>query len=196
MKYIDVTPMLSLDDYYKTDSHWRQENITDIADKIATEMGAQLPLEYTENTLANPFYGVYAGQSALPTKPDTIKYLTNDVMSKFKVTYFGSGKPETGEMYDMEKAFGKDPYEMFLSGSMPLVTIENPNAKNEKELIIFRDSFGSSIAPLLAQGYKKTTVIDIRYMQSAFIGNFVKTENADTLFIYSTSLLNNSTAMK
>ncbi|MBR2180905.1 MAG: hypothetical protein IJ949_03335, partial [Oscillospiraceae bacterium] len=66
----------------------------------------------------------------------------------------------------------------------------------DKELVIFRDSFGSSLAPILAQGYSKTTVIDIRYMQSAFIGNFVDFENADTLFIYSTSLLNNSTAMK
>lgn len=196
MKYIDITPMLSLDDYYKTDSHWRQESITDIAGYIANEMGADIPQEYTENTLENPFYGVYAGQSALPAKPDTIKYLTNDVMSGFKVTYFGSGKPEQGEMYDMEKAFGKDPYEMFLSGSMPLLTIENPNAGNDKELVIFRDSFGSSLAPILAQGYSKTTVIDIRYMQSAFIGNFVDFENADTLFIYSTSLLNNSTAMK
>ena len=196
MKYIDVMPMLSLDDYYKTDSHWRQENITDIAEYIANQMGTDIPMEYTENTLNNPFYGVYAGQSALPVKPDTIKYLTNDVMDGFKVTYFGSGKPEPGEMYDMEKAFDKDPYEMFLSGSMPLVTIENPNSGNEKELVIFRDSFGSSIAPLLAQGYKKTTVIDIRYMQSSFIGNFADFENADTLFIYSTSLLNNSTAMK
>ncbi|MBR2472025.1 MAG: hypothetical protein IKB55_05015 [Clostridia bacterium] len=196
MKYIDITPMLSLDDYYKTDSHWRQENITDIAKHIATEMGSNIPSEYTENTLENPFYGVYAGQSALPAKPDEIKYLTNSVMSDFKVTYYGNGNPEPGEMYDMKKAFGRDPYEMFLSGSMPLVTIENPNSKSEKELIIFRDSFGSSIAPLLAQGYSKTTVIDIRYMRSDFIGNFAKFENADTLFIYSTSLLNNSTALQ
>ena len=196
MKYIDVAPMLSLDDYYKTDSHWRQENIVDIAGHIAKEMGSDILGEYTINTLENPFYGVYAGQSALPVKPDEIKYLTNDVMSEFKVTYYGSGSPEPGEMYDMEKAFGKDPYEMFLSGSMPLLTIENPNAGNEKELVSVRDSFGSSIAPLRAQGYKKTTVIDIRYMQSAFIGNFAEFENADTLFIYSTSLLNNSAAMK
>ncbi len=196
MKYIDVSLMLSLDDYYKTDSHWRQENITDIAGYIANEMGTDIPMEYTENTLENPFYGVYAGQSSLPVKPDEIKYLTNDVMSAFKVTYYGNGNPESGEMYDMKKAFGKDPYEMFLSGSMPVVTIENPNLENEKELIIFRDSFGSSIAPLIAQGYKKTTVIDIRYIQSGFIGNFAEFENADTLFLYSTSLLNNSTAMK
>ena len=29
-------------------------------------------------------------------------------------------------MYNMEKARGKDPYEMFLSGNQPLITIKNP----------------------------------------------------------------------
>ena len=96
----------------------------------------------------------------------------------------------------MKKAEGKDPYEMFLSGTAPLITIENPSANVSKELVLFRDSFGSSLAPLMAEGYKKITVVDIRYIQSAFIGNFVDFEGADVLFLYSTTLLNNSLAMK
>ena len=85
---------------------------------------------------------------------------------------------------------------MFLSGVAPLITIENPNAGTDKELVMFRDSFGSSLAPLLAEGYSKITVVDVRYMQSSLVGNFVDFENSDVLFIYSTALLNNSTAMK
>ena len=99
-------------------------------------------------------------------------------------------------VYDMEKANGKDPYEMFLSGSISLVTIDNPNAKTDKELVLFRDSFGSSIAPLLATGYSKVTVVDIRYVQSAILGRFVNFENADILFLYSTLVLNNSETLK
>jgi len=193
MEYIDVTHLLSEDDYYTTDTHWRQENIVDISRHLLTSMKTDINGgKYTENTLSTPFYGVYCGQYALPVKPDTIKYLTGGGIDNAVVTYYGKGVPEEGDMYNMEKATGRDPYEMFLSGTMPLVTIENPNSDSEKELILFRDSYGSSIAPLFLSGYKKVTLIDTRYVKSEFLGNLVDFKDSDVLFLYSTSLLNNS----
>ncbi|MBQ8004549.1 MAG: hypothetical protein IJ299_05615 [Oscillospiraceae bacterium] len=196
MNYIDVFPLLSLDDFYRTDSHWRQECIGDIAEHLASQMGADISAEYTENVLDVPFYGVYAGQSAMKTKPDTIKYLTNDILDRCTVTSFDTGKPEAAHMYNMEKANGRDPYELFLSGNNALLVVENPNAKETRELVIFRDSYTSSLAPLLVPAYSKITLVDIRYIQSAMLGNFVNFENADVLFLYSSSLLNSSLAMK
>ena len=196
MQYIDIFPLLSADDYYTTDSHWRQEKIIHVAEHIAQKMGTSVSAEYEQISLNLPFKGVYAGQAAVPVKPDEIIYLTNDSLASSVVTYYNTGMPEQGNMYNMEKASGKDPYEVFLSGTAPLITIENPQASGEKELVIFRDSFGSSIAPLFAEGYKKITVVDIRYLQSDFVGNFVKFTNQDVLFLYSTTLLNNSTALR
>ena len=196
MSYIDIVPLLSLDDYYRTDSHWKQENICDIAEHLGSGMGALVKSDYELNTLDNPFRGVYLGQSALDFEPDTIKYLSNDILSSCIVNYLGTGKPVAGDMYNMEKANGKDPYEMFLSGTEALVEIINPNAKTDKELIIFRDSYASSLAPLMVPGYKKVTLVDIRYIQSNFIGNFIEFGNQDVLFIYSTTLLNNASAMR
>ena len=40
---------------------------------------------------------------------------------------------------------------MFLSGSKSLLTITNPSADTDRELVIFRDSFASSLAPLLTE---------------------------------------------
>ena len=196
MKYIDITSLLSLDDYYTTDSHWKQEAIVDIAQKITSDMGTEINGQHKVNTLDNAFYGVYHGQAALPFKADTIKYLTGDIIDNCIVNYYDTGSAVKGDMYNMKKAHGKDPYEMFLSGSAPLVTIENPLASSPKELVMFRDSFASSLAPLMAEGYKKITLVDIRYIQSSFVGNFVDFENADVLFIYSTALLNNSLALR
>ena len=159
-------------------------------------MGTNTASDYRVNTLDIPFYGVYASQSAKKIKPDTIKYLTNDTIDSAKVTYYDTGMPKKGDMYNMEKAKGKDPYEMFLSGSTPLVTLENTKAEEKRELVLFRDSFGSSIAPLLLDGYSKITVVDIRYINSGFLGGFVNFENADVLFLYSTAILNNSTALR
>lgn len=196
MEYIDITHLLTADDYYTTDTHWKQENIVDIAEELASKMGTDVKSEYTVNTLDKPFYGVYYGQLAMPFGPDTIKYLTNDAISNAKVLYYDTGIPKAGDMYNMQKANSKDPYEMFLSGVAPVITIENENAKTNKELVMFRDSYGSSLAPLLCEGYKKITLLDIRYVMSNFVANFADFENADVLFIYSTTLLNNSTAMK
>ncbi len=196
MEYIDVTELLQLEDYYSTDTHWRQENIVDIAEKIANAMNTDIKADYKINKLENPFFGVYHGQLAIPFDADEILYLTNDTIDNSIVTYYDTGKPKSGQIYNMEKAFGKDPYEMFLSGTTPLVTIENPSAKSTKELVIFRDSFGSSLAPLFVEGYSKITAVDIRYIQSSFVGNFVDFDNCDVLFLYSTTLLNNSMAMK
>ncbi len=196
MEYIDIIPLLSADDYYLTDSHWKQESIQNIANQIGCAMGTDVTSEYKIITMDFPFRGVYAGQSAIPAKGDSLKYLTNTTLENCITTYYDTGMPKTGEMYDMEKAKGKDPYEIFLSGTTPLVTIENPKAKSDKELILFRDSFGGSLAPLLVEGYKKITVVDIRYIQSDFLGSFIGFDNQDVLFLYSTTLLNNSTALR
>ncbi len=188
--YVDITPLLTLEDYYKTDTHWRQEAIVDVADTLAAAMGTTLPSSYTENTLEKLFYGVYSGQAALPLPPDTLKYLTNDTINGLQVINRESDTPM--DVYDQEKAFGRDPYEMFLSGSLSLISIENPHAATDKELVIFRDSFGSSITPLLAQGYKTVTVVDIRYISPRILDRFITFENQDVLFLYSTLVLNNN----
>lgn len=203
MEFIDIRSLLAIEDYYKTDTHWRQEKILDVAREIAAKMGVTLTAEYEEKLLDNPFYGVYYGQSALPLPAEEMRYLTNDILENCIVFDHTSGKEMS--VYDMEKAFGKDPYEMFLGGSLSLITIDNPNATTDKELIIFRDSFGSSIAPLLVEGYAKVTIVDVRYILSNILGNLtdVRTgkkvldfKNADVLFLYSTLVLNNSSTIK
>ncbi len=196
MEYIDISHLLSDETYYFTDTHWRQECLPPVAEYIGSKMGVDVSAKYDVNTLGKDFYGVYVGQYALHTKPDTIKYLTNDTINSSIVKYYDTGMAKKGDMYNMEKANGLDPYEMFLSGAMPIATIENPNAKEERELILFRDSFGSSIAPLFLEGYSKITLVDIRYVQSGMLGGFLNFENADVLFMYSSSLLNNSTALR
>lgn len=196
MKYIDISEHLSDKNYYKTDTHWKQETIADVAQVLAHGMGNDVGTDYSVKTLDNPFKGVYYGQGALPVKPDTIKYLTNDTLENCTVTYYDTGMPEKRDMYNMEKAYGKDPYEMFLSGVAPLIVIDNPNAKTNRELVMFRDSFGSSLAPLMVEGYSKVTIVDLRYMSSSFVKNFVKFDNADVLFIYSSTILNDSLSLK
>ena len=86
---------------------------------------------------------------------------------------------------------------IYIVSAGPLVTIESENAKTDKELIIFRDSFSSSIAPLFTGAYKKVTLIDLRYMPSMLLNEFVEFKaGQDVLFLYSASLYNSSMLLK
>ena len=194
MTYIDLTETLTLQNYYRTDTHWRQETLIPAAKKLAAGMDVELTGEYEVKTLDQPFYGVYCGQAALPIEPDTLAYLTNEILETCVVYDYENDR--TCPVYDMEKAYGKDPYEMFLSGSLPLVTITNPVAETDRELILFRDSFGSSMAPLLVSGYRKITLVDIRYLHPDLLERYIEFDGQDVLFLYSTLVLNHSETLK
>ncbi len=193
-EYIQISDLLERDDYYKTDTHWRQEKITDVAQRLAQAMGTGISQDYEIHTLEQDFYGVYHGQAALPLPPDKLLYVTGQDINNCK-TYNWQEKKEM-PVYEMEKAAGPDPYEMFLSGSLSLLTIENPGARTDKKLIMFRDSFGSSIAPLLISGYSKITLVDIRYIHPDYLDQFIDFESCDVLFLYSTLVLNHSDTIK
>ena len=192
-QFIDLTDSLNLDSYYRTDTHWRQEAILPAAEKIAEALGVTVG-EFAEKNLNTPFYGVYCGQSALNLKPDEIRVMEADWMADCKV--YDAESNSWGDIYDLPKLEGQDPYEVYLSGSRSLLTIENPNAESDRELIIFRDSFGSSVAPLLVKDYAKVTLVDIRYMSPTILGNFIEFGGQDVLFLYSTLVLNNSETIK
>ena len=196
--YIKIIDSLSVEDYYKTDTHWSQDKLVDIAKLLVDGMGGNHDSKYTVNELDNPFKGVYFNRAPRPLTPETIYYLTNDNMQNVKVTNWDTknGRPEEISLYDMAKAAGKDPYDMFLSGELSKVIIENPNAKTDKELVIFRDSYGRSIIPLMIDDYAKITVIDIRYQVPQFLLAGVNFKDADVLFLYSTLILNASYELK
>ena len=150
--------------------------------------------DYTVTPLEKPFYGVYYGQAALPMQPDTLYLLKSDLLDDCRVYDYETG--ETTAVYDMTKLDSKDLYDVYLSGARSLLTIENPNAATDRELIVFRDSFGSSMVPLLANDYAKVTLVDLRYIRSDYLGRFLDFHGQDVLFLYSTLLLNNSAAIK
>ena len=193
---IDLLDILDHQDYYRTDIHWRQESLLEAATVLCEALGVTPPNgdDYTLTALERPFYGVYYGQAALPMKPETMYILQSDLLADCRVYDYESGKYT--DVYNMDKLDSRDLYDVYLSGSRSLLTIENPNAKTDRELILFRDSFGSAMAPLLVQDYAKVTLVDIRYIQINVLDRFLEFNGQDVLLLYSTSILNNSQTIK
>lgn len=200
--FIDLSVCLDLEDYYRTDPHWRQERLG----FVLRELGAALEFDtdiidddgvltesWTEEVLTTEYIGVYGDEvDGVPAEEMTV--LHHPAMDGYIVR-----NGETGEkmpLYDTAKLSDRDPYELFVGGPLSLVTIENPNAENDRHLVVVRDSFGSALLPLLAQSYAKVTAVDIRYMMPAMVGNFVDFTDADVLFLYSSTVLNNSITLK
>lgn len=195
LKWIDITSSLTLDSYYKTDIHWKQECLQNVLNKIQSSLNLEIKSEnYVENKYY-PFYGALYGDNIV--KPDTLIYNTNYVINNAKV--YNYEKSEYQKVYNEDNLKNIDSYDIFLSGATPILFIENQNNQDNKKLIIFRDSFASSLVPLLIEDYSKITLVDLRYVNSRYLNkindlNF--DDNSDIIFMYSTLIINNSFAIK
>ena len=195
-EYVDLFDALDAADYYYTDTHWRQEQILDAAAKLCEALGVAAfeNGELTPQKIERPFYGVYYGQAALPMNAEDMYVMAGDMLEGCTVYDHETGK--TGSIYDMSKLESRDLYDVYLSGARALLTIENPHGKQDKELIIFRDSYGSSMVPLLVQDYAKVTLVDTRYISSDLLDQFIDFHGQDVLFLYGSQILNNSSVIK
>lgn len=187
---IDLTGVLSAEDFYRTDLHWRQERLFGAAEAIcqALEVPSPKAEDFTPQVLERPFYGVYYGQAALPMEPDEMVLLRSPLLDGCTVLDYESGK--TLGVYDESRLEGPDLYEVFLSGPRSLLTVHNPSGEPGRELLIFRDSFASAITPLLLQGYETVTLIDIRYISIDLLERFIDYHGQDVLLLYSVPVLN------
>lgn len=191
---IDLTGTLELGDYYATDPHWSQAEIIPCADALLKAMGrgAASDRDFERHELY-PFYGTYYGQAALGGEADTLVYLTDAATDSSQVFNFETG--ESSGVYDEENFGNIDPYDVFLQGAAALLRIDNPEQGNGRQLVLFRDSFGSAMAPLLLGEYSQVLVVDIRYISPALLGRLAEfDDNCDVLFLYSASVLNSAGA--
>lgn len=186
---IEIYDLLELSDYYKTDPHWKQECLIDVAQRINSAMGAESFSDVGLTAIEKPYIGVYKDRTDIGDITDTMSYLSNDEINALTVE-------GADAVYDFKKFDSKDPYEFFLSGNQAVVTVKNASAPQDKRLVVFRDSFACSLAPLLCKGYGEVVFVDLRYIMSDYVGEYVDFEGADILFLYSTLLLNNSFSIK
>lgn len=193
MEYIDITDKLDLSKYYYTDIHWKQEYLSDIVDLLSEKMHFKITNKDYKYHEFNDFKGTYYGQVGLKVPTDKLVYLTNDIIDNASVYDIESN---LNTVYE-ESSLGKmDSYDVFLGGASSIIEITNNSNKSNKELIIFRDSFSSSLAPLLIEGYKKITLVDLRYINMNLLSNYINFDNQDILILYNTSIINSSDMLK
>ncbi len=192
VREIIIQDLLNIKDYYKTDIHLKQDSYFKIIERLSSYFNLELKnIKYEEKVYKN-FKGSSFYKIPFSKKEDLI-YFSNPILNNVKVKHL---EYKDNYIYKEKALNSSDAYNIFLSGPSSLIEIINDKAYSSKELIIFRDSFGSSIAPLLVPYYGKITLIDLRYININIVNNYVDFNNQDVLFLYSTLLVNNSFLLK
>ena len=197
IKYFSISEKLSLNDYYRTDMHWKQENLAkavfgDGGKKQLNNLKSKI-VEYNKLSLEE-FYGTYSKKIENTVTPDELLYLTNTEIENSIV--YNVESEQNQPVYNLEKAKETgNKYDVFLSGASAIEKITNSKSNTGKKLIMFRDSFGSSLAPLLIPYYDEILLIDLRYVNYTILENYIdftEYEKQDVLFIYSSRVINSA----
>jgi len=190
--FIPLVGALDSDSFYRTDLHWCQVSIGDAAYVFGEAMGVEIDFQQFSKQYAGQFRGGYAGQFAFPVRSESLYFLYNPDIKAFYMN-MGTRVFEEGPVYDLEMFYGIDPYDIFLRGAQPLIMLENRNATSDRALYIFRDSFASNLAPILASAYSRVTLIDLRFIDLRTVHQLIDFESgSDLLFLFSSGILNNS----
>ena len=149
--------------YYKTDHHW-----TTYAAFLAYSAWCEIngrsanKNEFEILTVAEEFQGtLHSKVLGNHCSFDKIELYKRKNQIPYSVEYnFGKNRSDT--VYDTEKLFIKDKYQVFLGGNHPEITIRT-SQKNKKHLLVIKDSFANAFIPFLLNEYETIHIIDPRY---------------------------------
>lgn len=185
--FLDIRDLLSLSDYYHTDIHWREECIQNVAEKILAAFGKEMVDMDVEEVSYEPFYGALSSyQPSVPA--DSLVYVKSDVLDEVVVENLE--KDGERSVYDESALDSVDPYSVFLDGPSAYLHIENKGLHDGSHLVVFRDSFASSLLPWILPSYETVDVIDLRYYSSTLLDELELDKNSDVLCLYGEEVLN------
>ena len=183
--------------YYRTDHHWTAEGAYAAYTAYMRAAGHE-PLAYDafyHHTIRG-YVGSTRSRSALwLTRTDTV---TVDEPIGVEVTVTFSDDETT---YDSMFFYGHlkeyDWYPLFLDGNHPVTVIENRTAPADAPvLLMVKDSFGNTLAPLLVPSYRTIVMVDPRYYKQS-VSELCETYGADELlFCYSIERIASELSLK
>lgn len=179
--------------YYGADPHWTTAGAIEAYTILARGLGLPPITDYRLDVLSREYVGSEYGKAAAWSVPlDTIELAHNDVLDAMTVCRTETADREVchDSVYVAPTPETVDLYDVFLGGLAPLIEITNDRASTDAELVIFKDSYAHAVAPLLAQHYRKVTLVDLRYVDRQYALDSVHFDAATVLFLYSTSVIN------
>ena len=184
--------------YYKTDHHWTSLGAFYSYQQLAKSMGLDKTPDnyYNQQLVSNDFFGALSSKSGYDVKEgDRVNvYLPVNEESQNIVVNYVEEQEKTATLYSSKALEQKDNYEVFLKGNHPLVKIQT-DAKNNKTLLIFKDSYANSFIPFLVKDFSKIIIVDPRYYYED-IDKLMHEESVnEVLYLYNANTFFNDTSL-
>lgn len=179
---ISLFETLSARDYYYTDEYWRQECLQAAVNRLGQVFGFDIHLEEFD-IRSYPYTGKYARLSDKKHNDDLLFTLINLDTRSAQARDLLTG--QSVDIYAPELLGGDSPFSIYLGGPRALTEITNPEAENDRRLIVFGDDFSRPLIPLLLHAYPEIVLIDLRHIGWEDLGAYLNFENADLLYLYS-----------
>lgn len=109
----------------------------------------------------------------------TTTYINYSVDSKYRVT--AEGKPFTGPFFHKYPDGSGAAYCTFMGGDMKIVKVVT-STKNNRKIIILKDSFGNAVPGYLFYSFEEIHVIDFRYFTKNLVNYVVDNGITDIVF--------------
>ncbi len=170
--------------YYKTDHHWTTPGAytayTSLCDALGLTAADKSSFKVEKHS---GFYGTtYSGSGFWFTPADSIELWKSDTDKHISLTITEGDKSEKySSMYFKKHLKEDDKYPVFVDGNHAVETIVNRESDGERVLVL-KDSFCHSIAPFLAENFRKITMVDMRYYKNS-ISEMVKKGNYDRVLV-------------
>lgn len=199
LTFVDLTETMSShrDEaiYYKTDHHWTSLGARYAFDTIYSALGISEPAQdYTVYPVSHTFSGTLASKSGYDRSRDTIDiYVPQDVSTEYVVNYVEEGE-KTASMYESRALEQKDQYEVFFGGNHSRIDITTPVEEN-KNLLIFKDSYANCLIPFLQPYFRSIIVIDPRYYYDDVDRLVTDNSITDILFLYNVDTFMTDTSL-
>lgn len=171
--------------YYRTDHHWTSLGSYYAYEELCRQNDITASLEnYNRRCVTNEFKGsLYSKVLKSKTIPDKIEIfdLANNNIN-YKVSY-NFNKSSNESIYGLDKLNEKDKYQVFLGGNYPELKIETDN-KNNKNLLVIKDSYANSFIPFITKDYEDICVVDMRYFKGKISEYMSENNITDVLILY------------
>ena len=169
--------------YYLTDHHWTTRGAAYAYQTLFPAAGNIV--DGKTETVAESFLGTDYNKIHYYKNKDKIMRYVIPEADTARMTINDSGdRSQHDSIYEKKALSTSDKYNYFLSGNYSAIEVDT-NAKNDKTLVIIKDSYTNSLLPFLCREYKKIIMIDLRYVNSSvydYIPEGVKPD--DFLIVY------------
>ncbi len=161
--------------YFKTDHHWTLLGAYYVYKELVND-----PLPYEVATASNSFLGTTYRKINYANTVDSLS--TFQSPHTFSVTYDLS--ITTDSLYTESALDTLDQYVYYLDGNHAITVIENETINSTESLLIVKDSFANTFAPLIANHYQTVHMIDLRNYNGSVTKYIEEHEFDHIMFLY------------